>query len=38
MPEERVAGSAVVLDGFIYVVGGQGPSGDLLRYDPAADA
>jgi N-acetylneuraminic acid mutarotase len=38
MPEERVAGSAAVLDGYIYVVGGQGVSQDLLRYDPEADS
>ena len=37
MPERRVAGAAVALDGYLYVVGGTGGNRDLLRYDPAAD-
>jgi N-acetylneuraminic acid mutarotase len=34
MPEPRYAGVAVSLGGYIFAVGGDGPSGRLLRYDP----
>jgi N-acetylneuraminic acid mutarotase len=41
MPSRRTAGVAVVLDEFIYIVGGEGVSDlskmNLLRYDPAND-
>jgi N-acetylneuraminic acid mutarotase len=37
MPETRWAGDAVTLGDYIYVVGGVGPTGDLLRYEPATD-
>jgi N-acetylneuraminic acid mutarotase len=35
MPEPRLAGAAVTLGDFIYVIGGTGGSNALLRYDPA---
>jgi N-acetylneuraminic acid mutarotase len=38
MPEPRMAGAAVALDGFLYVAGGVGGSQALLRYDPALDS
>jgi N-acetylneuraminic acid mutarotase len=38
MPERRTAGAAVALEGFLYVVGGTGDTGDLLRYDPGENA
>jgi N-acetylneuraminic acid mutarotase len=34
MPEPRLGGSAVTLGKYIYIVGGVGGSGALLRYDP----
>lgn len=37
MPEPRYAGAAVSLGGYIFAVGGDGPSGRLLRYDPVDD-
>ncbi len=37
MPEPRYAGTAVPLGGYIFAVGGDGPSGRLLRYDPVDD-
>lgn len=37
MPEPRSAGAAVTLGNFIYVVGGVGPSGRTLRYEPGQD-
>ena len=37
MPEPRLAGAAVTLDDYIYVLGGTGGSTALLRYDPARD-
>lgn len=37
MPESRLAGAAVTLGEFIYVVGGTGGSDALLRYDPGQD-
>jgi N-acetylneuraminic acid mutarotase len=37
MPEPRVAGAAVSLGDYLYVVGGTGGSQALLRYDPAGD-
>ena len=33
----RLAGAAVTLDDYIYVMGGTGGSNALLRYDPARD-
>lgn len=38
MPAPRYAAAAVVLGEYIYVVGGDGPGGHLLRYDPAGDS
>lgn len=38
MPEPRYAGAAVSLGAFVFAVGGDGPSGALLRYDPVRDA
>jgi N-acetylneuraminic acid mutarotase len=37
MPETRWAGDAVTLGNYIYIVGGIGPTGDLLRYEVATD-
>jgi len=37
MPEPRLAGAAVTLGDYIYIVGGTGGSNALLRYDPALD-
>ncbi|HLA98647.1 MAG TPA: kelch repeat-containing protein [Anaerolineales bacterium] len=37
MPEPRLAGAAVSLGDYLYVVGGAGGSNALLRYDPAGD-
>ncbi|HET9907384.1 MAG TPA: kelch repeat-containing protein [Anaerolineales bacterium] len=37
MPERRLAGAAVTLGDYIYVLGGTGGSNALLRYDPAQD-
>ncbi len=37
MPEPRYAGAAVSLGGYVFAVGGDGPSGRLLRYDPVND-
>jgi N-acetylneuraminic acid mutarotase len=38
MPEKRVAGTAVTLGDYIYVMGGTDGSQNLLRYDPAQDS
>lgn len=38
MPEKRLAGAAVVLDEYIYIVGGRGGSSALLRFDPQANS
>ena len=35
MPEPRLAGAAVFLGNYLYVVGGVGGTAALLRYDPA---
>jgi N-acetylneuraminic acid mutarotase len=35
MLESRLGGAAVTLDDYIYILGGVGGSGALLRYDPA---
>ena len=35
MPEPRLAGAAVSLGNYLYVVGGVGGTAALLRYDPA---
>jgi N-acetylneuraminic acid mutarotase len=35
MPEPRLAGAAVTLGDYIYVLGGTGGSNALLRYDPS---
>jgi N-acetylneuraminic acid mutarotase len=37
MPEPRVAGAAVSLGDYLYIVGGTGGSQALLRYDPAGN-
>ncbi len=37
LPAVRYAAAAVVIEPFIYVVGGDGPGGHTLRYDPARD-
>lgn len=37
MPEARIAGAAVTVDGYIYIVGGAGGTNALLRYDPSED-
>jgi N-acetylneuraminic acid mutarotase len=37
MPESRLAGAAVTMDNYIYIVGGVGGTQDLLRYDPQAN-
>jgi N-acetylneuraminic acid mutarotase len=37
MPEARMSAAAVTLDDYVYVIGGVGPTYDLLRYDPAED-
>ncbi len=37
LPAVRYAASAVVIDPYLYVVGGDGPGGHTLRYDPARD-
>lgn len=34
MPEPRYAGAAVALGAYMYAAGGNGPSANLLRYDP----
>ena len=38
MPERRIAGAAVSLGDYIYIVGWRGATANLLRYDPATDA
>jgi hypothetical protein len=41
LPEGVSQASAVTLDGFVYVLGGDaggGPSASILRFDPWADA
>lgn len=37
MPETRVAGAAVSLGDYLYVIGGTGGTAALLRYDATAD-
>ena len=37
MPEPRLAGAALTLGDYIYIVGGTAGSNALLRYDPARD-
>lgn len=37
MPEPRYAGAAVALGDFIFVVGGAGPTGKTMRYNPKKD-
>lgn len=37
MPEVRYAGAAVTVGSFIYALGGDGPSGRSMRYDPQRD-
>jgi N-acetylneuraminic acid mutarotase len=37
IPEPRLGAAAVVLNDFIYVVGGTGPTASLLRFDPKRD-
>ena len=37
MPEPRLAGAAVTVDNYIFVLGGTGGSNALLRYDPTLD-
>jgi N-acetylneuraminic acid mutarotase len=37
MPEPRLAGAAVTLGGYLYIIGGTGGSNALLRYEPGRD-